>query len=212
MAELPSIIREARDVQKTLNPTDAASFSASLALWRGSRSHCCRQRRAGADSRCYPAYGTLHGHTTHRSGVGTASAILAAQWAALGGLLLFGGVTQTRAVEIFAADFLIIAGLAGAIACLFTQASLTAIITQGMIAALGLLTSSLSRLTDKADLKRELVMMREQANHEREPASPTPPLRELEGSARSGPHRNADQTSGANLADVQTSHGATDGY
>lgn len=121
-------------------------------------------------------------------------------------------MTQTRAVEIFAADFLIIAGLAGAIACLFTQASLTAIITQGMIAALGLLTSSLSRLTDKADLKRELVMMREQANHEREPASPTPPLRELEGSARSGPHRNADQTSGANLADVQTSHGATDGY
>jgi hypothetical protein len=142
---------------------------------------------------------------------GTASAILAAQWAALGGLLLFGGVTQTRAVAIFAADFLIIAGLAGAIVCLFTQSSLTAIITHGIIAALGFLTSSLSRLTDKADLKRELIMMREQASHEREPASPTPPLRQPEDSARSGQYRNGDQTSGPDLAEAQTSHGADDG-
>lgn len=77
---------------------------------------------------------------------GSASAILAVQWAVLGALLLIGGITRTRAVAIFAADFLIIVGLAGAIVCLFAQSSLTPIITHGAIAALGFVSSSFTRL------------------------------------------------------------------
>lgn len=98
---------------------------------------------------------------------GTASAILAAQWAALGGLLTIGGIIRARAVMIFAADLLMISGLAGAIVCLFWQQSLTPIIAQSALAALGFLSSSFARLTDKADLKRDLRVMREQAKQDR---------------------------------------------
>lgn len=105
---------------------------------------------------------------------GAASAILAVQWAMLGGLLVIGGITRTRAVAIFAADFLIIAGLAGAIVCLFAQSSLTAIIMHSAIAALGFVSSSFARLTDKADLKCDLRLLQEQAKPAVEPAAPPP--------------------------------------
>lgn len=95
---------------------------------------------------------------------GTAGGILALQWIALGGLLSVGGIIRTRAVSIFAADFLMISGIAGVAVCLFEQQPIIPIVIHAAVAALGFISSSFARLTDKADLKRDLRLMREQAN------------------------------------------------
>ncbi|MGY6550315.1 MAG: hypothetical protein ACXIT4_00275 [Erythrobacter sp.] len=115
---------------------------------------------------------------------GAASAILAVQWAALGGLLLIGGIMRMRAVAIFAADFLIITGLSGAIVSLFAQTSLMPVIIHSAIAALGFLSSSFARLTDKADLKRDLRLLREQAKPVPKPEPEPEPEPEQEAAVK----------------------------
>ncbi len=99
---------------------------------------------------------------------GTGSAILGVLWAVLGGLLTFGGIIRTRIVAIFAADFVLIAALAAVAVTLFSQPEFIPLMVHGAMAFFGLLSSSFARLTDKADLKRELRLMREQATISRE--------------------------------------------
>lgn len=99
---------------------------------------------------------------------GTGAAILGVLWASLGGLLTIGGIIRTRVVTIFAAEFVLIAALAALGVTLVTNPEFIPLLLHGAMAFFGLLSSGFARLTDKADLKRELRLMREQASLGRE--------------------------------------------
>lgn len=98
-----------------------------------------------------------------------AAHIIALQWVILGSLLLVGGLLRTRVVTIFAAEFVMISALA-TLAITFTRDPLLEpILIHAAILGLGLVNSGFARLTDKADLKRELRLMREQVALANEP-------------------------------------------
>lgn len=99
---------------------------------------------------------------------GTGAAILGVLWAVLGGLLTIGGVLRTRVVTIFAAEFVLITALAALAVILFTRPEFVPLLVHGAMAFFGLLSSGFARLTDKADLKQELRLMREQVSLVRE--------------------------------------------
>lgn len=98
-----------------------------------------------------------------------ASRILAVQWLFLAGLLLLGGATRLRVVTIFAAEFLMIGSLAALAVTVYAEPGSVAPFTHGAIAVLAFACSGFARLTDKADLKKELRLLREHAG------TPTPP-------------------------------------
>lgn len=100
---------------------------------------------------------------------GTGAAVLGLLWAGLGGLLAIGGIIRTRVVSIFAAEFVLMIALAAVAVTLVTQPEFIPLLVHGAMAFFGLLSSGFARLTDKADLKRELRLMREQATISREP-------------------------------------------
>ena len=99
---------------------------------------------------------------------GTGAEILAVQWVVLGGLLAVGGIIRTRVVTIFAAEFVMISAVAALAVTLFNQLDLVPLLVHGAMAFLALVSSGFARLTDKADLKRELRLMREEASLGRE--------------------------------------------
>lgn len=77
-------------------------------------------------------------------------------------------------MAIFAAEFVLIAALAALAVTLFTQPEFIPLLVHGAMAFFGLLSSGFTRLTDKADLKRELRLMKEQATISREPRQNSP--------------------------------------
>ncbi|GMN14978.1 hypothetical protein [Altererythrobacter sp. MTPC7] len=87
---------------------------------------------------------------------GLAAQIIALQWIVFGGLLFFGGLFRIRVLTIFAAEFLMLAGLTGVAATMLHQGEMIPLLIHGGIAITGLVNSGLARLTDKAELKREL--------------------------------------------------------
>ncbi|MEM7688073.1 MAG: hypothetical protein AAF291_03545 [Pseudomonadota bacterium] len=95
---------------------------------------------------------------------GTAGIILAVQWIVFGAVLAVGGLFRMRVVTIFAAEFLLVAGLAaGAVIMLFTPDPIP-LFVHGAVALVGLINSGLARLTDKAELKRELSLAKARAH------------------------------------------------
>ncbi|MGN3974195.1 hypothetical protein [Tsuneonella sp. SYSU-LHT278] len=94
---------------------------------------------------------------------GIASDVLALQWAALGGLLAVGGLIRSRVVAIFAAEYLVITALAALAVTLIRGPDPVALLMHGTMAFLAFTSSGFARLTDKADLKRELRLLREHA-------------------------------------------------
>lgn len=102
---------------------------------------------------------------------GTGAQIVGAQWAILGVLLAAGGLFRMRVLTIFAAEFLLIAGLAALIVTAFQQPDAVHLIVHGSVAFIGLASSGLARLTDKADLKRELRIARETARQAQAPST-----------------------------------------
>lgn len=87
---------------------------------------------------------------------GTAGTILAVQWLTFGAILAVGGLFRMRAVAIFAAEFLFVTGLASIAVVTLTMNDPIPLLVHGVVAVVGLITSGLARLTDKAELKREL--------------------------------------------------------
>lgn len=93
----------------------------------------------------------------------TGAQIVGLQWALLGGLLAFGGLFRMRVVTIFAAEFLLLTGVAAAIVSAINHPDMMPLLVNGAIAFVGLINSGLARLVDKADMKRELRIARETA-------------------------------------------------
>ncbi len=100
---------------------------------------------------------------------GAGSQIIAVQWLALSVLLLVGGISRLRPVSIFAAEFLMIGAIAACIIMVFRTSYSVAALVHGAIAAMAFACSGLARLFDKAELKRELRFVREQARSDTEP-------------------------------------------
>lgn len=105
---------------------------------------------------------------------GTGTAILGVLWAFFGGLLAISGIIRTRVVAIFAAEFVLIAALAALAVTLVTRPDFIPLLVHGAMAFFGLLSSGFARLADKADLKRELRLIKEQATISREPRQTSP--------------------------------------
>ena len=111
---------------------------------------------------------------------GTGAQIVGAQWALLGGLLAAGGLFRLRVLTIFAAEFLLIAGLAAMIVVSIKQPNMVHVLIHGGVAFIGLTSSGLARLSDKADLKRELRIARETAKQAHENAKTAAPAKEIQ--------------------------------
>ncbi len=101
----------------------------------------------------------------------TGAQIVGLQWAILGGLLAFGGLFRMRVLTIFAAEFLLICGVAAAIVSAINHPDMMPLLVNGAIAFVGLINSGLARLVDKADMKRELRIARETAKLANLPAT-----------------------------------------
>lgn len=98
---------------------------------------------------------------------GTAGMILAVQWIAFGAILAVGGLFRMRVVTIFAAEFLLVAGLAAVAVTILNSPDPIPLLIHGAVAFVGLVNSGLARLTDKAELKRELHFARAHAEEAR---------------------------------------------
>lgn len=94
---------------------------------------------------------------------GVAAQIIAIQWAVFGSLLFIGGLFRIRVLTIFSAEFLLLVGLSGLAANLIQQGAMVPLMVHGGIALAGLANSGLARLTDKAELKRELQLLKADA-------------------------------------------------
>lgn len=92
---------------------------------------------------------------------GIGSQIIGLLWSLLGGLLAVGGILRVRVLTIFAAEFLLLLGLAALILIFIRQVEPIALLVHGAVAFVGLINSGLARLVDKAEIKRELVIARE---------------------------------------------------
>lgn len=104
----------------------------------------------------------------------TGAQIVGLQWSLLGGLLAFGGLFRMRVVTIFAAEFLFLSGIAALIVSVINRPDMMPILVNGAVAFVGLISSGLARLTDKAEMKRELQIARESAKLAREIAADRP--------------------------------------
>jgi len=104
---------------------------------------------------------------------GTAADVLGLQWAALGAVLTLGGFLRTRVVTIFAAEFILISALAALTILAIELQAIESLLIHGAMAVIGFLNSGFARLSDKAELKRDLRLMREHASivRERDPAA-----------------------------------------
>lgn len=94
---------------------------------------------------------------------GTGGQIIGLQWAVFGAILAFGGLFRMRVLTIFAAEFLLIAGIVVVAVNAMTGPEFMPLLVNGAVAGVGLVCSGLARLTDKAELKRELRIAREHA-------------------------------------------------
>lgn len=99
------------------------------------------------------------------TGIGsdTAGQIIAVQWIAFGMLLFLGGISRLRAITIFAADFIMIASIATLVVVLLGRMNFSEVLIHGSITVLAIASSGFARLSDKAEIKRELHLVREQA-------------------------------------------------
>lgn len=98
---------------------------------------------------------------------GTAGMILAVQWIVFGAILAVGGLLRMRVVTIFAAEFLLVSGLAAVAVTVLNSADPIPLLVHGAVAFVGLVNSGLARLTDKAELKRELHFAKAHAEEAR---------------------------------------------
>lgn len=103
---------------------------------------------------------------------GLASHIVALQWIVLGGLLFVGGVLRIRVLTMFAAEFLMLTGLTGVAAGLVHQGDIVPVLVHGAVAFVGLINSGLARLTDKAEMTRELRLAKATAEEARQKQEP----------------------------------------
>lgn len=94
---------------------------------------------------------------------GMAGQILGLQWAVFGALLALGGVLRTRVLTIFAGEFVALSALAALAVFLINQRGIESVLIYCLIAGLGFASSGVARLTDKAELRREIKLLREQA-------------------------------------------------
>lgn len=92
---------------------------------------------------------------------GLAGEILAVQWLLMAALLFVGGVLHMRVVTIFAAEFVVIGSLAAFFIALVRSPDAMPMFVHGAIVLLALGSSGFARLTDKAELKREVHLLRE---------------------------------------------------
>ena len=92
---------------------------------------------------------------------GNGAAIIGALWSVLGLMLLFGGGARLRPVAIFAAEFLLLTSACGLAVMLWKSAGIIPVATHGAIAALCLVSTGLVRLTDRSELKKEIIRTRE---------------------------------------------------
>lgn len=104
---------------------------------------------------------------------GTGAEILGLQWAALGALLAIGGIIRTRVVSIFAAEFVMISAIAALAVTLVKRPDAVPLLIHGSVLFLGLISSGFARLTDKAELKRELRLIRELVSVDHDSTSPS---------------------------------------
>lgn len=94
---------------------------------------------------------------------GLASQIVGLQWLVIAGLLLLGGILRVRVVTIFAAEFLTIGAGVALTVVLFNDPKSVAVIVHAAMALMAFACSGFARLTDKADLKKELRFEQERA-------------------------------------------------
>lgn len=94
----------------------------------------------------------------------TGGDIIGLQWGILGGLLAVGGIIRTRVLVIFAAEFVLISALAALAIKFYEPHDSVSMLVLGAVALVGLVNSGITRLADKAELKREMRLMREQAS------------------------------------------------
>ena len=111
---------------------------------------------------------------------GMATKAIALQWIVFGGLLATGGLFRTRVLTIFASEYLFLVGLIGVGASLLQQGDAAPLMVHGAIAFTGMLNAGIARLTDKADLKRELRIARETAKQAQEHAKSATPVSEVQ--------------------------------
>lgn len=95
---------------------------------------------------------------------GLATDVLALIWGLLGVLLLMAATMRLRVLTIFAAEFLFMIGAAAAVVIFFRDPGSVALMTHAAVAGLAFASSGVARLADKAELRRELRLVREQAN------------------------------------------------
>lgn len=99
--------------------------------------------------------------------------ILAVLWAVFGALLLIGGFTRLRVLTIFSGEFVTIVSLATLAVIMVHQPDIIALIIHGGLAALAFVSGGFARLSDKAEIKRELRLMQESVKLNAQTA-PTP--------------------------------------
>lgn len=92
---------------------------------------------------------------------GIGSQVIALQWTVMAGLLLLGSVFRARVVTIFAAEFLMIGSAAALGVVLLNDPKSIAVFVHGAVAVLAFASSGFSRLSDRAEMKRELRLLRE---------------------------------------------------
>lgn len=105
---------------------------------------------------------------------GMATQVIGLQWIVLGVLLAAGGLFRTRVLTIFASEYLLLVGLIGVGASLLHRGDAVPLMVHGAIAFTGFFNAGIARLTDKADLKRELRIARETAKQANENFKSTP--------------------------------------
>lgn len=109
-----------------------------------------------------------------------ATQVIGLQWIVFGVLLATGGLFRTRVLTIFASEYLLLVGLIGVGASLLHRGDAIPLMVHGAIAFTGLLNAGIARLTDKADLKRELRIAREAAKQAHENAQSGAPKKEVQ--------------------------------
>lgn len=111
---------------------------------------------------------------------GMATQFIGLQWIVFGVLLATGGLFRTRVLTIFASEYLLLVGLIGVGASLLHRGDAVPLMVHGAIAFTGLLNAGIARLTDKADLKRELRIARETAKQAHKAAQSAAPAKEVQ--------------------------------
>lgn len=101
---------------------------------------------------------------------GNGAALIGALWSVLGLMLLFGGGAKLRPIAMSAAELLLVTGACGLAVMLWKSAGILPVATHGTIAVLSLVSTGLVRLTDRSELKKEIIRARELARKMPEPA------------------------------------------